>query len=74
MSAFEPRDGDNRDAEVVGDGGQGEVFGLPGRPEVAVVVDGACPGEQSEDFAGDGAFEKSQNLFLVRPLVAWRST
>ena len=32
VSAFEPRDGDYRNAEVLGDGGQGEAFGLPGRP------------------------------------------
>jgi hypothetical protein len=64
VAAFEPRDGDYRDAEMVGDGGWGEAFGLPGRPQVAVVVNGAGPGEQSEDFAGDGSFEKPQNLFF----------
>jgi hypothetical protein len=42
---------------MVGDGGEGEVFGLPGGPQVAVVVDGAGAGEVSEDFAGDGSFE-----------------
>ncbi len=31
VSAFEPRDGDYRDAEVLSNDGQGEVFGLPGR-------------------------------------------
>jgi len=39
VSAFESRDGDERDAEMGGDGGQGEVFGLSGRPQVAVFVD-----------------------------------
>src|SRR4029077_10728688 len=57
MSAFEPRDGDDRDAKVMGAGGQGEFFGLPGRPEVVVVVDWAGTGKQSENFAGDGSFE-----------------
>ena len=37
---------------------------MPGGPQIAVVVDGAGPDEQSEDFAGDGSFEKSQNLFF----------
>ena len=38
MSAFEPRDGDQWDAEMGGDGGQGEVFGLSGSPQIAVVA------------------------------------
>ena len=57
VSAFEPRDGDEGDAEMSGDGGQGDVFGLSGRPQVAVVVDRGGPGQQSEYFAGDGSFE-----------------
>jgi hypothetical protein len=56
-SAFEPRDGDYRDAEMGGDGGQGEVFGLSGSPQVAVVVDRSGSGQESEYFAGDGPFE-----------------
>jgi hypothetical protein len=64
VSAFEPRDGDEWDAKLVGDGGQGDVFGLPGRSEVAVVVDRTGPGEQSEDFAGDGSFQQPQDVFL----------
>lgn len=64
VSAFEARDGDERDAEVVGDGGEGEVFGLSGGPQVTVVVDGSGPGEQSEHFADDRAFEQPQNLFF----------
>ena len=39
VSAFEPRDGDDWDAEMGGDGGQGEVFGLSGRPQVSVVIE-----------------------------------
>ncbi len=39
VSAFKSRDGDYWDAEMVGDGREGDVFGLSGRPEVAVVVD-----------------------------------
>jgi hypothetical protein len=35
VSAFESGDGDDRDAEMSGDGGQGDVFGLPGGPQVA---------------------------------------
>jgi hypothetical protein len=72
VSAFQARDGDERDAEMVGDVGEGEVFGLPGGPQIAVVVDGAGPGELSLDFAGDGAFEQPQNLFfgaVFGPLV-----
>ena len=57
VSAFEPRDGDYWNAEMVGDGGQGEVSGLPSRPQVAVVVDRGGSGQQSEDFADDGSFE-----------------
>jgi Phage integrase family len=64
VSAFEPRDGDYWDGEMGGDGGQGEVFGLPGGPQVAVVVNRAGSGEESENFAGDGAFEQPQDLFL----------
>ena len=64
VSAFEPRDGDQRDAEVVGDDGEGDVLSLPGRPKVSGVVDRTGPGEESEDFAGDGSFEHSQDLFL----------
>jgi hypothetical protein len=66
VSAFKPRDDWN--TEMSGDGGQGDVFGLPGRPEVGVVVDQMGPGQQSEYFAGDGSFEQPQNLFL-RPAV-----
>jgi hypothetical protein len=40
-----------------GDGGQGDVFGLSGGPQVAVVVDRGGSGQQSEDLAGDGSFE-----------------
>jgi integrase len=57
VSAFESRDGDDRDAEMSGDGGQGDVFGLSGRPQVAVVVDRSGSSQQSEHFAGDGSFE-----------------
>ncbi|MCW2649568.1 MAG: hypothetical protein JWR32_544 [Mycobacterium sp.] len=42
---------------MVGDGGEGEVFGMPGRPEVAVVVDWVRSGDNSKDFAGDRPFE-----------------
>ena len=38
VSTFEPRDGDQRDAEVVGDDGE-VMFGLPGLPKVSGVVD-----------------------------------
>jgi hypothetical protein len=64
FSAFESGDGDYRDAEVVGDHGEGDVLGLAGRPKIGVVVDWIGPGEESEDLAGDGAFEQSQDLFL----------
>ena len=40
------------------------MFSLPGRPKVGGVVDRTGPGEESEDFAGDGSFEQSQDLFL----------
>ena len=50
VSAFEPRDGDYRDAEVVGDDGEGDVLGLPGGPQVGVVVDWTSPGEESKDL------------------------
>jgi hypothetical protein len=39
VSTFELRDGDDRDGEMTSDGGKVEVFGLPGRLEVPVVVD-----------------------------------
>ena len=57
VSGFESRDGDDRDAQMSGDGGQGEVFGLPGRPQVTVVVDRSGSSQQSEHFAGDSPFE-----------------
>jgi len=68
VSAFQARDGDERDAEMVGDVGEGEVFGLSGGPQIAVVVDGAGPGELSVDLAGDGAFEQPQ--YRPHPLLA----
>jgi hypothetical protein len=40
------------------------IFTADQRSKVGVVVNWTCPGEESEDFAGDGAFEQSQDLFL----------
>jgi hypothetical protein len=74
FSAFESGDGDYRDAEVVGDHGEGDVLGLPGRPKVGVVVDRTGPGEESEDLAGEARLSSRRISFLVRPLVPWRST
>ena len=67
VSAFQPRDGDQRDAEVIGDHGDGDVPGFPGGPKVGVVVDRASPGEESENFTRDGSIEQSQDLFLGAP-------
>jgi hypothetical protein len=39
-SAFESGDHDYRDAEVVGDDGEGDVLGLSGGSQIGVVVDG----------------------------------
>lgn len=57
VSAFEPRDGDDWDAEMRGDGGQGDVFGLSSGPQVTVVVDQDGSSQRSKYFAGDGSFE-----------------
>src|SRR3712207_1033306 len=65
-SALDGGDVRGPDAEVVGDGGQGEVFGLSSGSEVVPLRDRAGLGEVAVDLADDGAFELSQDL-LLRP-------
>ena len=51
------------DPEVLGCGGEREVLGSAGGPEVAVVGDGAVSGQCLEDLEGDGALEGTEDCF-----------
>lgn len=73
-AAFHAGDDRGPDAEVVGDGGEGDVLGLACGPQVRDLGDCDGGGQVAERFPGDGAFEKPDDLLLVRPAAVCQAT
>jgi transposase InsO family protein len=71
VSAFEPRDGDQWDAEMGGDGGQGEVFGLSGSPQIAVVASRNT--ERQRDLVERMFTRKAPNRLWVTDITGHRT-
>jgi hypothetical protein len=71
VSAFEPRHGDEWDPEMSGDGARGDVLGLSGRPQLAVVVDRGGSGQPCGYLPGDGSFDCGHLYEVVERVSAY---